>query len=460
MNDSHTRRTRRAGALALVLIVAAAGSLMGQAAALPEAHRTLADRLDVMKADLFEMSDWMYRNPEVGYHEFKTIEKMLAPLRQAGFTDRVGIAGFPSAFRAEKRLGTGKPTIAFVPMPDALRGPDDTAFHGCHHNLQNAATVGAALVLSKYMEEHALDGTIAVITYTAEEIPPPTINDMNAAGVYDDVDFVLEFHSAGATSRAAGGIGSCCSIPINAVRYTFSGRSVSANVPVKNLKSVKEQGSALEALLQLFANVRQVRQQVRPETIIQGVIAEGGEAPNVIPRKTVADFFIRFPADRPYVDQVTEKVNAAARQAADATGTEVQVDVYGKFYVGISLTALEDRAFRYEQAFGATGVQSEKGEPQGGMISQWVPGLSVRLQTSDGVSGHSLEMAEASILPLAHNGLLVAAKTMALVGYDLVSDAAFRQDALNEHRRWREELRKRGWLELVRRPGNTSATSR
>ncbi len=145
-------------------------------------------------------------------------------------------------------------------MTDALRGPNDTAFHGCHHNLQVAAAMGAALTLSRYMEAHALNGTIALISYPAEEIPPPTIN---------------------------------------AVRYTFTGRSVSANVQTKNLKSTREQGSALEAVLQFFQNVKEVRQQVKPEAIIQGVIAEGGEAPNVIPRQTVADFFIRYPVDRP-----------------------------------------------------------------------------------------------------------------------------------------------------------------
>ena len=53
--------------------------------------------------------------------------------------------------------------------------------------------------------------------------------------------------------------------------------------------------NALEAVIHLFDNIDAVRASIRPEARIQGVITEGGAAPNVVPDRTVADFYIRYP---------------------------------------------------------------------------------------------------------------------------------------------------------------------
>jgi aminobenzoyl-glutamate utilization protein B len=50
------------------------------------------------------------------------------------------------------------------------------------------------------------------------------------------------------------------------------------------------------------------------------VITEGGAAPNVVPDRTVADFYIRYP-DAVYLEQVHKFVDDAARAAALSTGT-------------------------------------------------------------------------------------------------------------------------------------------
>ncbi|MGH7460576.1 MAG: hypothetical protein ACREMA_06055 [Longimicrobiales bacterium] len=38
-----------------------------------------------------------------------------------------------------------------------------------------------------------------------------------------------------------------------------------------------------------------IRPSWRPESSIQGVIPEGGEAPNLMPERAVVDYYIRFP---------------------------------------------------------------------------------------------------------------------------------------------------------------------
>jgi len=55
----------------------------------------------------------------------------------------------------------------------------------------------------------------------------------------------------------------------------------------------------------LFNNIDSVRSSMRPEARVRGVITEGGAAPNVVPDRTAADFYIRYP-DAVYLALVRE----------------------------------------------------------------------------------------------------------------------------------------------------------
>ena len=107
-----------------------------------------------------------------------------------------------------------------------------------------------------------------------------------------------------------------------------------------------------------------MRSNMRPETRIQGVITEGGTAPNVVPDRAVADFYVRYP-DEVYLAQVSKIVDDAARAAALATGTKVKIEHYGADRDGIGVGALNEVAFAYMKKYGAVGVVPEPGKPQG-----------------------------------------------------------------------------------------------
>ena len=72
-----------------------------------------------------------------------------------------------------------------------------------------------------------------------------------------------------------------------------------------------------------------MRASLRPEARIEGYITEGGAAPNVVPDRTQADFYIRYP-DEVYLKQVTAFVDNAAKAAALSTGTKGKIDHYGQ----------------------------------------------------------------------------------------------------------------------------------
>src|SRR6266404_6538921 len=184
------------------------------------------------------------------------------------------------------------------------------------------------------------------------------------------MDILLRSHSTSSTSRPAPGFGTCC-MNIDGVKYTFSG------APAHQLQAWNGR-NALEGVIHLFNNIDAVRSNIRPEARIQGVIMEGGAAPNVVPDRTVADFYVRYP-DAVYLKQVTQFVDEAARAAALATETKVKIDHYGEDRDGISVGTLAEVGFAYMKMYGAGKVNPEPGKPQGfeetGSVSSQIPGL-------------------------------------------------------------------------------------
>src|SRR5205823_329027 len=86
-------------------------------------------------------------------------------------------------------------------------------------------------------------------------------------------------------------------------------------------------GAALDAIRQTFNNVSMLRQQVRPNARIHGIVTNGGAAPNIIPEAAACLFYVRA-AEIDYLWSLYARVVACAEGAAKATGTTVKVIEY------------------------------------------------------------------------------------------------------------------------------------
>jgi metal-dependent amidase/aminoacylase/carboxypeptidase family protein len=186
--------------------------------------------------------------------------------------------------------------------------------------------------------------------------------------------------------------------------------------------------NALEGVIHLFENIDSVRSTIRPEARIQGIITEGGAAPNVVPDRAVADFFIRYP-DEIYLDQVVEFVDNAAKAAALSTGTKVKIEHYSRNVDGIGLATLGELSFAYMKQFGATNVQEKPGKPQGfeetGTVSRDIPGVGVTAQSST-APNHTYEMEADNFKEIGHKGFTIDAETMTAVLFDFATHPDFR----------------------------------
>ena len=272
-----------------------------------EPYRAVIEKkIEQEQAFFIDMALQIAENPELGEQEFETSAMMVEALKARGFSVEYPYAGLPTAFNAVKKNGRG-PVVAFMAEYDAL--PE--IGHACGHNLNGAMSLLAGVALAEVFGEPGnLPGEIRVVGTPAEETNGAKV-EMAEKGVFDDVDFAMMVHANAGISHPI-----YRSLAIVPVEFDFKGYASHAAA------SPWEGRNALNGLQLLFHSLDMLRQHVRPETRIHGVITRGGEAPNIVPDFAQASFYFRSPS-RNYLNTVLERAYNCARGAALATDTEV-----------------------------------------------------------------------------------------------------------------------------------------
>jgi amidohydrolase len=374
----------------------------------------------LMDTELIAMGDDITRHPEIGFVEKRSVGILVDYLKKHRFDVTVGVANLPTAFVARFQGNHGAPNLGIIVEYDALRGTKG-AFHGDQHSTQGPIGLAAAVAMAEWLDRTHSPGSVVVFGCPGEEMMPPVAKtDMFKDGVFNGMDVIVRSHAVSSTNRPAPGFGTCC-LNIDGVKYTFSGAPAHQMTPWAGR-------NALEAVIHLFNNIDAARTTMRPEARIQGVITEGGAAPNVVPDRTQADFYIRYP-DAVYLAQVREAVDNAARAAALATGTKVKIDNYGNLRDGISVATLGEVGFAHMKRYGATHVADTAGKPQGyeetGSVSSSIPGLGFAAHTSN-AANHTYEMEADALTDVGHQGFLVDAQAMTALLYDFATHADYR----------------------------------
>ena len=384
---------------------------------------------ELWNTEMQDLSDFIGVNPEVGFEEFLAVDTLTAVLESYGFSTETGQADLATAFTGTwvSPAGADGPTLGVIVEYDALRSTHEP-FHGCQHNGQSPVGFAAAIALAEYMEANSVHGKVIVYGTPAEEMGPPAKEIMWQAGVFEGADILIRSHGANETARGKAGFGICC-LNINMVRYTFTGRP-------SHQRASWLGRNALTAAVRFYSSVDGLRPTFRPEASIQGVIPEGGIAPNVVPDRTVVDYYIRYP-DGVYLEHITAMIADAARGAALATGTEVEIDTYGQLRDGITSGTLEELTYAYAELLGAPELNPEPQRPAGyeetGFVSHDIPGVGVSVFSS-AAAGHSYERFEDSMKPVGHQGFLWDAKIMSGVLFHFLTDEDFRNAVKEEHR--------------------------
>ncbi len=371
-------------------------------------HQGIRNVIDSNRDRFLKVSQEIWNDPELGFDEHRAVQRLTQPLAEAGFEVEVGVAGLDTAFRATWDSGRAGPTIALLCEYDALKGLG----HACGHNL-----IGTGWMLAGWAVRQAwpdLPGRVQVIGTPAEEGGGGKVY-MVDRGAFEGVDAAIMFHpSSGISKVHRGGL----SAQRMFVEYT--------GAPAHAAAAPWDGINALDAMIQLFVSIGLLRQQLRPDARIHGVITHGGDAANIIPEYTRAEFSVRAEL-LSYLNVVRARFTAAAEAAATATGTQVKV-TEGPLYANrINNMAM---ARRFEKHLNDLGLETEEPDPNAGVgssdignVSMVTPAIHPYVSISEEkLAGHTAAFREASNSPLGYDRMFIAATAMAQLAADLIAD--------------------------------------
>ena len=377
--------------------------------------------LDGLGDELEALSRKIHDHPELGYQEVQASGWLCAFLESHGFRVERGVGGVPTAFRATVRGRGQGPTIAIMCEYDALPGIG----HACGHNVIATAGAGAGAGLAAVRSQLPA-GEVQVIGTPAEEGGGGKVK-LIQAGVFKDVDCAMMIHGFDRTLLHQDLLG------IVRVSFEYAGKAAHASAdPWAGV-------NALDACIQTFNAVSMLRQQVRPDCRIHGIIENGGAAANIIPEYAKATFYVRAPR----IDTMWElhrRVVACAEGAARATGAALTVTrqemVYEPLKRNQTLLDLFAANMKSVGLVEGEAIPDRLGSSDVGNVSQALPAIQPMIGIAPtGMAIHTREFAEAAVAPLARAGMLAAAKTMALTTYDLLADPARVRAAKDEFAR-------------------------
>lgn len=367
----------------------------------------LQTSIENFQEKLWEMSDYLFHHPELGNQEHNSMRLLADFLQSHEFEVQTGLVERETSFRAIFDSKKPGPTIAFLAEYDALPGVG----HGCGHNMIATMGVGAGVTLSKLVNETG--GKIVVLGTPAEETNGAKV-PMAAAGIFDDIDVAMMVHPAGISAKSGE------SLAMDALQFTYQGKtSHAAASPEKGI-------NALDSVIQLFNGTNALRQHVRSDVRIHGIIKEGGVAANVVPDKAIAQFYVRA-KDRAYLNEVVDKVRSIAEGAALMTGASLDVSNYELSYDDMHTNeTLSDLFTDNLYATGETVVHpasSSYGSIDMGNVSQVVPAIHpyIGLDQPDLIA-HTTEFANKTITEKGHTVIARGALALAMTGYDILVD--------------------------------------
>jgi amidohydrolase len=367
-------------------------------------NKSILDFVESRQEELTAIAEELYLHPEMGLKEFKASALLSGILGKNGFAVERGVAGLETAFRA--CYGTAGPGIAILAEMDAL--PE--MGHACGHNIIAAAAVGAALALRHALPEDA--ARIIVLGTPAEELGIGKL-EMVRNGIFTDVDFAMMVHPSSKRQVVKMYLG------LARVRFSFFGRPAHA-------AAYPEEGiNALDAVIQTFNSINALRQQLRPEVRVHGIITEGGVAPNIIPERGGCYFYVRAD-DLKEVEEVKQRVIACAQGAALASGCRLQVEEDGRVLAPLKInrafSALYSAQLRHLGLEESTApADRNKGSSDIGNVSQIVPTIHPHVPLGSGLHIHSEDFARATVSAMGKEAVLEGARTLALTAAALAA---------------------------------------
>ena len=283
--------------------------------------------------------DFLWKNPETGYREWKANEYLLREFRELGYEPT--LAGNIPGFYVDVDTGRPGPTVAVMGEMDSLicsthpeADPETGAVHSCGHCCQAAGLLGVAAALK---EPGVLDGwcgKIRLMATPAEELieveyreqlrKAGTVKyyggkvEFMYRGFMNGVDIAFMIHSSACGNHAGSvtkGSNGCITKTV-----TFHGKSAHAGGSphrgVNALYACTQAINAVNALRETFQDADHIR--------FHPIITNGGTVVNAIPDTVSVETYVRG-ANMKAISEINRKVNRALAASAASLGAKITI---------------------------------------------------------------------------------------------------------------------------------------
>jgi amidohydrolase len=366
--------------------------------------------VDRARDALVDLSRRIHGAPELAFEEERAAGWVAEMADAAGFRVTPRAGGIETAFVAT--AGSGPLHVAFLAEYDALPGMG----HACGHNLIAAMSTGAALAAARVADDVGL--TVSLVGTPAEERGGGKVRLLEA-GVFAGVHAALMAHPA----------------PIDAADPPFLAWShfeVCFTGKAAHASAFPEQGvNAADALTVAQTAIGLLRQHLRSGDRVHGIVTHGGDAANVVPAATRAEYMVR--ADSlAALGEVRARVERCFEAGAIATGARLALHEVSPVYAEVRHDpALAALYRRNAETLGRTFpdvdtlLHRAAGSTDMGNVSQALPAIHpvIGIDSLPAVN-HQPEFAAHCISAAAERALVDGARALAWTAIDAAADDA------------------------------------
>lgn len=438
--------------LLLIPTLLATGAVYAQKKSKPDLLKAeVVQSIDSRFEDLTDLSDKIWSFEEIAFQETQSAAALSDYAESLGFKVTRGVAEIPTAFVAE--YGSGSPIIGILGEFDALPGlsqntvptksplHDGAPGHGCGHNLFGVASLGAAAAIKDLIEEGKIKGTVRFYGTPAEEKFFGKLW-MIRAGLFEDVDVMMDWHPSAETKAAVQK-----GLALVDFQVEFYGQAAHASADPWNGRSASD-------ALELYTNgINYYREHIKPTVRIHYHIQDAGQVVNVVPDYSRIWVRVRD-SSREGLMPVYERVQKMAEGAAILANVdykvslisgihEVLVNRTGSAALQKNLETLGAISYTEEEQVFAKKIQESTGKPQIGLVSKIepmeeteehsmggstdvgdvsyvVPTIRLSATTApNGTPWHSWAVVASGGMSIGHKGMAYAAKALSMTMVDL-----------------------------------------
>jgi len=369
---------------------------------------------DRVEGELIALSHRIHAHPEIKWEEERAAAWLGEALDGYGFAVESGICDLPTAFQAT--AGSGPLHVVVCAEYDALPGIG----HACGHNIIAATAVGTGVALAAVADDLGL--TVRVMGTPAEEGGGGKIILMQG-GAFDGAHLAMMTHPAPID------IAEWPIIAAQQFRIRYTGKEAHASAfPELGL-------NAADALTVSGVAIGLLRQHIHAGDRVHGIVTHGGEAPNIVPAHTEAEYIIRGATVADF-EKMRDRVMRCFEAGALATGTTLDVmprhEPYAEMHHDPDIAA----AYRRNaEALGRTFPPFDpraSGSTDMGNISLAIPSIhpAIGIDSLPAVN-HQPEFTAQCVTPAADRALVDGAVAMAWSAIDCATDDAIRTRLLN-----------------------------